>query len=272
MAWYDGIGAGVVSGLAGIGSSLLGMNFQRKENNITRSREDNAISRQIADLRNAGMSPLLASGQGASAQSLTAPSFNLDGVGKGVQQAIAIKQSNSQIDLMKAQADYFKAQEHLNKLQADWGQTFGFNSVDPTTAMLSMFYNGLKDGALNPDNFKSSGLYGNALSMIGNLLGFGSKNDSKTDVVPPSVAGEVPTIDTKKGFEVPTDRSPYSGDKVEPYYDNMRNFVNENYKKLGLKKKDVAHAYNMIEYFEKQNQPNVPFNAFINAIVEELKK
>lgn len=267
MGFFDGVGSAIATGLSGFGSALFGYNSQKRENEITREREDTAITRQVADLRNAGLSPLMANGNGASAQSLTAPSFNFDGVAKGVQQAIAIKQANAQIDLMKAQADNFKAQKILTELQSDWGSTFGFNSIDPTTAVISMFYNGLKDGVIDPSNFKSDGLYGKALSMIGGFLGLG--NDK---VNPPSVAGEVPPIETKKGLEIPTVRSPYSGSKVEGYYNDMRNFVRDNYKQLGLKKVDVAHAYEMIEYFENQNQPNVPFDAFINAIVEELKK
>lgn len=47
--------------------------FQKQENEITRQREDNAITRASIDMQNAGLSKTLAAGNPASAQSLTAP-------------------------------------------------------------------------------------------------------------------------------------------------------------------------------------------------------
>lgn len=50
--------------------------FQKEENDITRQREDNAVTRAAIDMQNAGLSKTLAAGNPASAQSLNAPSMN----------------------------------------------------------------------------------------------------------------------------------------------------------------------------------------------------
>lgn len=53
--------------------------FQQEENEITREREDNAVQRRKADLIAAGMSPVLAAGNPASAQALSSPTSTYGG-------------------------------------------------------------------------------------------------------------------------------------------------------------------------------------------------
>lgn len=64
-------------------ASLYNTYSQKKENQITREREDNAVSRRIADLEANGLSPTLAAGSAASAQNLQAPQTDRNAVGLG---------------------------------------------------------------------------------------------------------------------------------------------------------------------------------------------
>lgn len=59
--------------LANAGVNAYNIWQQKRENRITREREDNAVSRRVADLEGNGLSPTLAAGSAASAQGLQAP-------------------------------------------------------------------------------------------------------------------------------------------------------------------------------------------------------
>lgn len=64
-------------------ASLYNTYSQKKENQITREREDNAISRRVADLEANGLSPTLSAGSAASAQNLQAPQTDKNAFGLG---------------------------------------------------------------------------------------------------------------------------------------------------------------------------------------------
>lgn len=82
------VGEVAAAGINAVTSAYINqenINAQKRENAITRAREDTAYSRAVRDLRNAGLSPLVAAGNGgAQSQPLTAPQMTENPVGNAI--------------------------------------------------------------------------------------------------------------------------------------------------------------------------------------------
>lgn len=121
IAAAGGITSGI-SGIANFGLGLMNYNYQKKLQNKMFQREDTAIQRRVADLRAAGLSPVLAAGAGASAGpvvSTTAPQvdnlglsdsaiavMNLITQRKGIERTNAdIARINKELEVMDTQKE-----------------------------------------------------------------------------------------------------------------------------------------------------------------------
>lgn len=126
-------GAGsLVSGLMGSGASADALKWNKKAQRITWQREDTAVQRRAADLKAAGMSPLLAAG--ASAQ--TSPAAHIGAqempdIGGAVNNVIQTKmamakqkadisQTEQQTKLLQGQLDNVTKQNRLLQQTIDW--------------------------------------------------------------------------------------------------------------------------------------------------------
>ena len=86
MGLWGAIGAGIQT-VGSIFQNKRNIDFQKRENRITRKREDNAVQRRAKDMEAAGLNKVLAAGDPASAQALQAPQQGANIGAAGVQGA-----------------------------------------------------------------------------------------------------------------------------------------------------------------------------------------
>lgn len=152
-----GIGAatGSISAYSGAKTNDANIGFQRQTNIENAdmmykawNREDNAVVRRVQDLQNAGLSPVLAAGQGASSSSpikMDAPrSENYAGmaVGNAVQAALGFSQ------LAKTNADIHNVNANTSKTETD--ELAVNQSMDQELIM-----NNFKSKAISAQTFQS---------------------------------------------------------------------------------------------------------------------
>ena len=124
-------GASVVGGLVDtfVGASSSSKNYkaqkealewQKYAQRTTWEREDNAVRRRVADLRSAGLSPVLAAGQGAQASGpiqVTAPQYNKQwSIGQALDKAgmaLQLMQGKENIAYTRAQKDLVDLQKKV---------------------------------------------------------------------------------------------------------------------------------------------------------------
>ena len=130
-------GASVVGGLVDtfVGASSSSKNYkaqkealawQKEAQKTTWQREDNAVQRRVADLKAAGMSPVLAAGQGAQSSGpiqVTAPQYHKDwSLGQAFDKAgmaLQLMQGKENIAYTRAQKDYIDLQTNVLKHDYD---------------------------------------------------------------------------------------------------------------------------------------------------------
>ena len=116
-----------VGSLANFGLQAFQNNWQKKMQNEAWAREDNAIQRRVADLKAAGLSPVLAAGNGAQSSnpiSIMAPQIDTSPIenatskfSQAAQAELALAQQKAQIDQTEAQTAAIKQQQDKTALE-----------------------------------------------------------------------------------------------------------------------------------------------------------
>lgn len=190
MGFWKDLAGGLTSGIGGIVGGITGglfgagdtnrtnsanaminqrqIDFQREQNNIMRSREDNAIQRKAADLKEIGINPImsgLSGGGGSPAQSGgSAPSqisMQKSEVGKIISDTS--QKIMSGVEYKKTQAEIDKIKAEKDKIKTDTVGSEIHNEID------NWDFSSTK-GDIDGRRYKDSNTFGQIYDLINHLI------------------------------------------------------------------------------------------------------
>lgn len=96
------VGAAIVSAIASLIGTGVNTYSTMKTNQKLMERDDTAVSRRAKDLMNAGLSPVLAAGSGASTSQLNAPQVDTESIARSPALVMAMKQQYANLGQTEA--------------------------------------------------------------------------------------------------------------------------------------------------------------------------